>query len=193
MIRSSAQGGPNPQERWLLLSRKALRLASVIAVTAFSGGSLGCWEQVSDAWFPQMKRQRAVQAFEGDTQYGAGQPFAPPEGTVPVGNPYPNVGGMEIMAQEALPNPVPASLESLEGGEVLFRRYCTTCHGPEATAMVRWPDSRLARGRLAWSFRLAAISASPTHLAMDISTPPSPWAAGECRATNAFLPTGDGI
>jgi mono/diheme cytochrome c family protein len=114
-----------------LSSRKALELASVIAVLAFSGGTLGCWEQMSADWFPQMKRQRAVQAFEGNTMDGAGQAFAPPEGTVPVGNPYPNVGGMELMAQEALPNPVPASLESLESGAVLFRRYCTACHGPE--------------------------------------------------------------
>jgi mono/diheme cytochrome c family protein len=106
----------------------------VVAVVAFSSGSLGCWEQVSDEWFPQMKRQRAVQAFESNTMYGAGQRFAPPEGAVPVGNPYPNVGGMELMAQEALPNPVRASLESLESGQALFRRYCTTCHGPEGHA-----------------------------------------------------------
>ena len=112
-------------------SRKALTLARAVAVMIFSSGSLGCWEQMSDEWFPQMKRQRAVQAFEGNTMYGAGQGFAPPEGAVPVGNPHPNVGGMELMAQEALPNPVVASLESVRGGEALFRRYCTTCHGPD--------------------------------------------------------------
>jgi mono/diheme cytochrome c family protein len=101
---------------------------------AFLSSSLGCWEQMSDEWFPQMKRQRAVQAFEGNATYGAGLEFAPPEGTVSVGNPYPNVGGMELMAQEALPNPVPASLESLVSGRTLFRRYCTTCHGAEGHA-----------------------------------------------------------
>ncbi|MGE4649514.1 MAG: hypothetical protein AAEJ53_01385, partial [Myxococcota bacterium] len=26
--------------------------------------SVGCWEQWSEDWFPQMKRQKAVQAFE---------------------------------------------------------------------------------------------------------------------------------
>ncbi len=117
-----------------MFSRKALRLARVVAVVAFSSGSLGCWEQVSDEWFPQMKRQRAVQAFEGTRCMAQGWSLAPPEGAVPVGNPYPNVGGMELMAQEALPNPVPASLESLENGQALFRRYCTTCHGPEGHA-----------------------------------------------------------
>ena len=114
-----------------MFSRKARTLARVVAVMTFSSGSLGCWEQVSEEWFPQMKRQPAVQAFEADTTYGAGQGFAPPEGAVSVGNPHPNVGGMELMAQEALPNPVLASLESVRGGEVLFRRYCTTCHGPD--------------------------------------------------------------
>jgi mono/diheme cytochrome c family protein len=114
-----------------LSSRKALTLVRVVAVMIFSSGSLGCWEQMSDEWFPQMKLQRAVQAFEGNAMSGAGQGLAPPEGTVPVGNPYPNVGGMELMAQETLPNPVPASLESLKGGRALFRRYCAACHGPE--------------------------------------------------------------
>jgi mono/diheme cytochrome c family protein len=98
---------------------------------AFSSGSLGCWEQMSDEWFPQMKRQRAVQAFEANATVGAGQGLAPPEGAVPVGNPYPNVGGMVLMAQETLRNPVPASLESVKGGATLFHRYCRTCHGPD--------------------------------------------------------------
>ena len=94
-------------------------------------GSLGCWEQISDEWFPQMKRQRAIQAFEDATVYGARQEFSAPEGAVAVGNPYPNVGGMELVAQEALLNPVPASLESLKNGRALFNRHCATCHGPE--------------------------------------------------------------
>jgi hypothetical protein len=97
----------------------------------FLSGSLGCWEQVSAEWFPQMKRQKAVQAFEENTMNRAGQGGIPPEGTVPVGNPFPNVGGMELMAQEGLLNPVPASLESVTNGEVLFGRYCATCHGPK--------------------------------------------------------------
>jgi mono/diheme cytochrome c family protein len=114
-----------------LFSRKALTLARVVAVMAFLSGSLGCWEQVSEEWFPQMKRQPAVQAFESNAMHGAGQGLARPEGAVPVGDPYPNVGGMGLMAQEALPNPVTASLESVRGGEALFRRYCTACHGPD--------------------------------------------------------------
>jgi mono/diheme cytochrome c family protein len=103
----------------------------VVAVTVFSTGSLGCWEQVSEDWFPQMKLQPAVQAFESAAMVGAGQRLAPPEGAIPVGDPYPNVGGMGLTAQEALPNPVPASLESVRRGEALFRRHCANCHGPE--------------------------------------------------------------
>jgi mono/diheme cytochrome c family protein len=95
------------------------------------GGSLGCWEQTSADWFPQMKRQRAIQAFEGNATSGAAQRFEPPEGSVPAGTSHPDVGGMPLAAQEALPNPMPASIESLERGDVLFRRYCATCHGPE--------------------------------------------------------------
>lgn len=113
-----------------LFDRKPLELGMVIAALVLSGGSLGC-EQMSDGWFPQMKRQRAIQAFEGGARRDAGQTLSPPEGTVPVGNPYPKVGGMELAAQEALANPLPASLESLENGGALFRRYCATCHGSE--------------------------------------------------------------
>jgi len=114
-----------------LFSRKALTLARVVAVMAFSSGSLGCWEQMSNEWFPAMKRQPAVQAFEANAMVGAGRGLAPPEGAVSVGNPYPDVGGMGLMAQEALPNPVTASLDSVRSGEALFRRYCTACHGPD--------------------------------------------------------------
>jgi mono/diheme cytochrome c family protein len=101
-----------------------------LCLLILAAGSFGCWEQVSANWFPQMKRQLAVQAFEEDTLYGSGQGLTPPEGTVPVGNPYPDVANMEIPAQESLQNPVPATFQSLKNGEVLFDRYCTTCHGP---------------------------------------------------------------
>ncbi|MFP8874207.1 MAG: hypothetical protein VCB42_06685, partial [Myxococcota bacterium] len=36
-------------------------------------GSLGCWEQVSPNWFPLMKRQAALQAFELNEYYGKGE------------------------------------------------------------------------------------------------------------------------
>ena len=38
---------------------------SLLAATLLAVSTLpGCWEQVSVEWFPQMKRQLAVQAFE---------------------------------------------------------------------------------------------------------------------------------
>ena len=45
---------------------------------------VGCWEQWSDSWFPQMKRQKAVQAFESVDFEGRVEAFSPPEGSVPV-------------------------------------------------------------------------------------------------------------
>ena len=54
---------------------------SVMAVAM----SFGCWEQIDDgAWFPQMKRQIPVQAFELNTHAGQRQGFSPPQGTVPI-------------------------------------------------------------------------------------------------------------
>jgi len=36
----------------------------VILASFTAGACLGCWEQLDSDWFPQMKRQLAVQAFE---------------------------------------------------------------------------------------------------------------------------------
>jgi mono/diheme cytochrome c family protein len=105
-------------------------LVACLALT-MTFGSLGCWEQVSSEWFPQMKKQIAVQAFELNSITGTGQGFTPPAGTVPVGNPAPDLTTMALVDQEALQNPVPPTLASLKNGEVLFNRYCTTCHGPQ--------------------------------------------------------------
>lgn len=118
-----------------LSSRRSIgrsgRILLTAVLVAFGTGSLGCWEQVSPEWWPQMKRQLAVQAFEYNPYSAKHEGLTPPAGTVPVGNPYPQVANMPIPEQEALPNPVPATLSSLKNGELLFARYCSTCHGPE--------------------------------------------------------------
>lgn len=111
-------------------TRRTLAAIALLALT-----TTGCWEQVSRDWFPQMKRQLAVQAYEENALYadefgGQRQGFSPPEGTVPVGwGSVPDLRAMSLTEQDAVPNPVPASLESLERGKVLFNRYCATCHG----------------------------------------------------------------
>jgi mono/diheme cytochrome c family protein len=105
----------------------------VLAAALASLGSAGCWEQIDGGmWFPQMKRQITVQAFEIVEHNDQRQGFSPPEGTVPVSwATVPDLASMSIADQEALENPVPASLASLKRGEILFDRYCSTCHGPE--------------------------------------------------------------
>lgn len=105
-----------------------LTVAVMLAVAA----SFGCWEQMDDGeWFPQMKRQPTIQAFEAVWHNDQIQGFVPPDGTVPVGTSgLPDLRGMEMAEQDALTNPVPATLDSLKNGEVLFGRYCATCHGP---------------------------------------------------------------
>lgn len=104
-------------------------LVSLVALTG--AGSFGCWEQMDGGkWFPQMKRQPAIQAFEEFTYQDQMQGFTPPDGTVPVGgSSLPDLASMEMAAQDALVNPVPASLGSLKNGEKLFAVYCATCHG----------------------------------------------------------------
>lgn len=94
-------------------------------------GSTGCWEQVSEEWFPQMKRQLAIQAFEENTLNADQRHMSPPEGTVPVGwGKVAQPATMSAEEQEALVNPREATLESLKNGEAAFQATCAACHGP---------------------------------------------------------------
>lgn len=105
-----------------------LRLAFVVAMVPLTG----CWEQWSDTWWPQMKWQRVVQAFE--LQGRPGEPdrkignFNPPDGTIPV-NGVPKTTDLAAGAGDQLPNPKPATLQSLANGKVQFEIYCGPCHG----------------------------------------------------------------
>ena len=106
--------------------------ALMLPVVFFVALSFGCWEQLDDGkWFPQMKRQPAIQAFEEVTWRGQMQGFTPPDGTVPVGTSgLPDVASLDMATQDALQNPVSATFASLKKGEEIFGRYCATCHGP---------------------------------------------------------------
>jgi len=105
--------------------RRGLALTVLVAVS----GSLGCWEQVSMDWFPQMKRQLAVQAFELNPHVANGDGLTPPEGTVAVGNPFPDISHMSSTEQDAVSNPIAPNLASLKRGEEMYNRTCATCHG----------------------------------------------------------------
>lgn len=113
------------------MSDRARRLSRALFVfTAFVlCGGVGCWEQWSEAWFPQMKWQKAVQSYEPVDFDGRVEAFSPPEGTVPVDSQLPPDDKGDEAAQSAIPNPRPMSLESLDNGHRLFLRYCRTCHG----------------------------------------------------------------
>ncbi len=100
-----------------------------------TSGSVGCWEQWSESWFPQMKWQKAVQAFERvQTERSDGktvEPFMPPEGSVAIDAEPPAVQQYDP-AVDALVNPtLPASFHSLQRGRDLYKIYCDTCHGPQ--------------------------------------------------------------
>jgi mono/diheme cytochrome c family protein len=90
---------------------------------------VGCWEQWSNEWFPQMKWQKAVQAFEEVTHAGQQQGFTPPEGTVPIDGGEAPVSNVIDAASDFLVNPHPANFDSIENGRVQYERFCSTCHG----------------------------------------------------------------
>jgi mono/diheme cytochrome c family protein len=85
-------------------------------------------------WFPQMKEQLAVQPFE-ELRYDVRdeerkEGLLPPDGAVAIAEETPDPATLELAEQEALQNPVPATLASLKRGEEIYRRTCRTCHGP---------------------------------------------------------------
>jgi mono/diheme cytochrome c family protein len=92
-------------------------------------GSMGCWEQWSDTWFPQMKRQKAIQPFKPVTFQDQVAPFMPPDGSVPVEPGTPPIAPTDEAAADLIQNPQPMTLRSLENGRLLYGRYCATCHG----------------------------------------------------------------
>jgi mono/diheme cytochrome c family protein len=93
-------------------------------------GALGCWEQWSVEWFPQMKWQSAVQPFERLAFQGRDAAFLPPEGSVPIEGYQPPIGRLDIAAVDTLANPRdPADFTSVANGERLYRIYCLPCHG----------------------------------------------------------------
>lgn len=105
----------------------ALRV--LVAGVALTFVSTGCWEQWSDTWWPQMKWQKGVQAFEQTGQPSAPAGFMPPEGTIPYGQP-PTTSEMPLAAAEALPNPnLPLTLAGLENGKKRYETFCGPCHG----------------------------------------------------------------
>jgi mono/diheme cytochrome c family protein len=115
------------------LSRRDLvrARARAVFVALLMGASFGCWEQIDDGkWFPQMKRQPTIQAFELVKYQDQGQGFSPPEGTVPIGwEAVPELASLTVAQRDALRNPIPANLASLARGAELFTRYCVACHG----------------------------------------------------------------
>jgi mono/diheme cytochrome c family protein len=98
-------------------------------VVSLLSGTLGCWEQWSNDWFPQMKWQPAVQAFERTMHQGRVEPFLPPEGSVPAAGFEPPVSTVDDAQANALVNPRPMSVDSLENGRLRYETFCSPCHG----------------------------------------------------------------
>jgi mono/diheme cytochrome c family protein len=111
--------------------RRSVGVHSLFAlVLLLTAGSFGCWEQWSEDWWPQMKWQKAIQAYERVKFRDQVSPFTPPEGTVAVGAEPPLVPQYDPAA-DALVNPTnPADFKSISRGQKVYTTYCTTCHGP---------------------------------------------------------------
>jgi len=110
------------------LSKGRARSLLVLAALLFTG-PIGCWEQWSNHWFPQMKWQPAVQAFERTMHQGRVDPFLPPEGSVPIDGGVAPIDPNDEPASDLLVNPRPMSLASLDNGRQKYAIFCSPCHG----------------------------------------------------------------
>ena len=92
-------------------------------------GSFGCWEQWSEQWWPQMKWQKAIQAYERVKYRDQIAAFSPPEGAVAIDAEAPLLPQYDP-GVDALVNPTnPADFKSVERGQKIYTTYCITCHG----------------------------------------------------------------
>lgn len=126
-----SSGSTGPRDRAPARRRSARRVSRTLytLVLLSTAGSFGCWEQWSEAWFPQMKWQKAVQAYEDVGFDGRVEAFSPPEGTIPVTGLEEEVSNVVDAESDRLVNPRPMSLESLENGRAQYGRFCSACHG----------------------------------------------------------------
>jgi mono/diheme cytochrome c family protein len=122
------------------LSRRSATTHRLFAlVLLLTTGSFGCWEQWSEEWWPQMKWQKAVQAYERVQHRDQVEPFLPPEGAVAVNAEGPLLPQYDP-GVDALANPTNgADWKSIQRGQVVYETYCTACHG--ATGMGDGPVS----------------------------------------------------
>jgi mono/diheme cytochrome c family protein len=114
-----------------LSNRRSFRFARTLflLVALLLTGSVGCWEQWSNDWFPQMKWQPAIQAFERTEWQGRVDPFLPPEGTVPITGGEADNSTMSDAEAATLVNQRPRSLASIQNGKAQYETFCATCHG----------------------------------------------------------------
>lgn len=101
---------------------------AAVAVLLFAG-PIGCWEQWTNDWWPQMKRQPAVQAYEAVNFEGRIEGFLPPEGAVPIDGGEAPVSNVIDADSDHLENPQRMTLASVENGRAQYERYCEACHG----------------------------------------------------------------
>ena len=119
------------------MSRFSLRAFSVLFAVLVT---TGCWEQWSETWFPQMKWQKAVQAFERVEWNGQVEGFLPPEGSVPVNAAPPEYGRLDLAeAGRAVQNPIKPQRLPLHRSAA---RNSTACTARCVTASAAWATGR---------------------------------------------------
>ena len=91
--------------------------------------SVGCWEQWSETWFPQMKWQKAIQPFERVKLNDQVEGFMPPEHSVAIDAEAPGVPQYDPAADQIVNPTDPSNFKSVSRGQEVYEIYCETCHG----------------------------------------------------------------
>lgn len=87
-------------------------------------------------YFPDMFYSKAYESYSENPNFTDGKTMREPvKGTIPVDlmpYPYEKTDADRLLSGKELMNPLAADQANLERGEVVFLRFCGSCHGPQA-------------------------------------------------------------
>ena len=120
-----------------ILSKRSIRFFGLIMI-AFLIALSSCKKNPNHpgyVYLPDMDVSRAYETYSENPVFEDGKTLREPlEGTIPRGHePYPFIKDDAdlLKAGKSLSNPLEATEENIQRGEVLFTRYCSHCHGPK--------------------------------------------------------------
>jgi len=112
---------------------------TALSIIILSLSLFACDRNHNDAgydYFPDMFYSKAYETYSDNPNFADGKTLREPvDGTIPVDMVpylYEKTDADRLLAGKELVNPLPSEKENLDRGEVVFTRFCVSCHGSHA-------------------------------------------------------------